>query len=127
MGLKAHGIIPRSTSDGGRMSEFVDYLQEVFRDFGTITSRRMFGGHGIYHDGIMFALVADDTLYLKVDDENRRFFEAEGLEPFEVTMRGKTSSMSYHRAPEEMLEDPDAAVLWGRRAFEAALRAKKNK
>lgn len=109
------------------MSEFVDYLNEVFREFGPITSRRMFGGYGIYHDGIMFALVADDTLYLKVDDENRHHFEAEGLEPFEVTMRGKTGTMSYHRAPEDLLEDPEAAVVWGRRAFEAALRARSAK
>ena len=53
------------------MSEFVEYLNEVFAEFGAIQSKKMFGGYGIYHDGVMFALVSDDTLYLKADETTR--------------------------------------------------------
>ncbi len=57
------------------MSEFVDYLKEVFEQFGQIRARKMFGGYGIYHDGVMFGLVADDTLYLKADENTAPYFK----------------------------------------------------
>ncbi|MFZ5756890.1 MAG: TfoX/Sxy family protein [Pseudomonadota bacterium] len=105
------------------MSGFTDYLPEVFERFGAISIRKMFGGYGIYHQGLMFALVTDDTLYLKADDENRRFFTAEGLGPFEYHKDGKTMQMSYYRAPDECLDDRDTAALWARRSYQAAARA----
>lgn len=107
------------------MSDFVDNLHAVFSAFGTITSRKMFGGHGIYHDGLMFALVADDELYLKADKASAHFFEEQQLPRFEYVKNGKTMTMSYHLAPEEIFDDPDAARDWATRAFDAALRAKK--
>jgi len=106
------------------MSEYTDYLQEVFVQFGPIQARRMFGGHGIFHDGLMFALVSDETLYLKADDQCREAFIEAGLAPFEYEKQGKRMTMAYYQAPEEILEDPDAAAEWARRSFEAALRAK---
>ena len=109
------------------MSEFVEYLHEVFEHFGSIRSRRMFGGYGIYHDDLMFGLVADDVLYLKADAESSEFFVEKNLAPFEFTKKGKTMQMSYFMAPEEIYDDPEEARLWGIRAFEAALRAKKPK
>ena len=107
------------------MSEFVEYLTEVFEPFGQIRSRRMFGGHGLYYDGIMFGLVADDTLYLKADKDSQAFFTDKGLGPFEYNKAGKTVKMSYYLAPEEIFDNPEAATLWARRAWEAAYRAKK--
>nr|WP_267955248.1 TfoX/Sxy family protein [Halomonas ethanolica] len=95
--------------------------------FGPITARRMFGGHGIYHDGLMFALVADETLYLKVDAHNLGDFEREGLEPFEYDKGGRLVQMSYYQAPEELFEDRELAAAWARRSFEAALRAQAGK
>ena len=106
------------------MSGFVDYLKEVFSSLGTISSRKMFGGYGIYHDGSMFGLVADDTLYLKVDKETIPEFEAKGLTPFEYAKGNKLVKMSYYLAPEEALENPDDAEYWARLAYAAALRAK---
>lgn len=106
------------------MSEYTDYLQEVFELFGPIRARRMFGGYGIYHDDLMFALVADDTLYLKADDECRELFEQAGVSQFEYPKNGKLVKMSYYQAPEEILEDPEQAAIWARRSFEAALRAR---
>lgn len=109
------------------MSEFTDYLHEVFETFGPITTRRMFGGYGVYHDGLMFGLVANDTLYLKADAESVGEFEVLDLEPFMYEKQGKQMAMSYYLAPEDIFDDPDAAVVWGRRAYEAALRARSKK
>ncbi len=109
------------------MSEFVDYLNEVFEEFGAITSRKMFGGHGIYRDGLMFGLVADDELYFKVDKVSVGLFEEKSLEPFEYIKNNKPMKMSYYLAPEEIYDEPDVAKEWAERAFEAALRSKKKK
>jgi DNA transformation protein and related proteins len=73
------------------MNEFVDYLHEVFELFGPIRARKMFSGYGIYHNGLMFGLVAGDTLYLKADAENANHFEKEGLGRFVVQQRRKGS------------------------------------
>lgn len=107
------------------MSEFVDSLHDVFTRFGTISTRRMFGGHGVYHEGLMFALVADDCIYLKVDKETSEHFEARHLEPFYYDRKGKAIKMSYRAAPEEIFEDPDIAEVWAKRAYQAAVRSKK--
>ena len=109
------------------MSEFVDSLHEVFTAFGAIDSKRMFGGYGIYHDGLMFGLVADDVLYLKVDKQFEQRFEERGLSPFLYEKNGKQVKMSYYLAPEEIYDDPDVAREWAVLAFEAALRADKKK
>ena len=105
------------------MSEFVDYLHEVFEAFGPIRSRKMFGGHGIYHNDLMFGLVANDELYLKTDNSNVGLFEARGLGPFEFVANNKVSKMSYYLAPEEIYDDPDEAKAWAEQGFLAALRA----
>jgi len=109
------------------MSEFTEYLHEVFERFGPITVRKMFGGYGVFQDGLMFALVADDTLYLKADAENAHTFEELGLGPFEYAKSGKVMKMSYFQAPDAILDDRDAAAEWAARSFEAALRAQGGK
>ncbi len=106
------------------MSEFVDFLQEVFAEFGLIQPRKMFGGYGIYHQGVMFGLVADDTLYLKVDDLIRPLFEARDLTPFEYDKGDKVVKMSYYIAPEDIFDDPQEAALWAQRSYDAAFQAK---
>ena len=107
------------------MSEFVDYLHEVFAPFGRVIAKPMFGGHGIYHDGLMFGLVADDELYLKADATTRTDFEAAGSVPFEYMKKGKPTNLSYYRAPEAIFDDPDEALNWARLAYDAALRGRK--
>ena len=106
------------------MSEFVEYLKEVFEKFGTIHARKMIGGYGIYHDGVMFGLVANDTLYLKADEKTAGYFESRGLGQFEYDKGGKIVKMSYYLAPEEILDNPEDASLWAKRACDVALRAK---
>jgi DNA transformation protein and related proteins len=105
------------------MSEFTDYLPELFAGFGAVTLRRMFGGHGVYKDGLMFGLIASDQLYLKVDDQNRSAFTELGLGPFVYVKDGKSMAMSYFAAPAAIFDDPDEAAVWARSSFEAALRA----
>jgi DNA transformation protein len=106
------------------LSEFVDYLHEVFSDFGAISTRKMFGGYGIYHDGVMFGLVADDTLYLKVDDSSKQQFINKELTAFEYDKGDKKVKMSYYLAPEEIYDVPDEADYWAKLAFQAALNSK---
>jgi len=106
------------------MSEFVEFLKEVFIDFGQIQGRKMFGGYGIYHKGIMFGLVADDMLYLKTNEKTAKFFEAKGLGPFEYDKGNKVVKMSYYGAPDEILDDPHEAAIWARRSYDVAIQAK---
>jgi len=106
-------------------SEFIEYLLEQMQDIGPVNARAMFGGHGIYHDGIMFALVADDVLYLKTDEANRREFEARNLPAFLYERKDKVISMSYNEAPGEVLDDPDEMTYWARSAIAASRRAVK--
>ena len=73
----------------------------------------MFGGHGVYHEGLMFALVVDDVLYLKADAELAEQFEAKGLKRFQYVKRGKPMSMSYYQAPEGIYDDPAEAKAFG--------------
>ena len=106
------------------MSEFIEYLHEVFELLGPITVRKMFGGYGIYHGGLMFGLVSDDTLYLKADTRNSKYFEEEGLGQFEYNKQGRVLKMSYYLAPDGVMDDREQAAIWGRRSYEAALRAR---
>lgn len=104
-------------------SEFVSYLLELLAPLGAVHARAMFGGHGIYRDGLMFGLVADDTFYLKTDDGNRTDFEAEGLPPFTYQKNNREHAMSYYQAPPDALDDSETLCRWARRACEAAVRA----
>jgi DNA transformation protein and related proteins len=109
------------------MSGFVEHLHDVFESFGPITTRKMFGGYGIYHDGLMFGLVADDTLYLKVDEKVAPEFEREGLEHFVYNKNGRDMKMSYRRAPDVIFDNREQAAVWAERSFKAARRARKSK
>ena len=105
------------------MSVFVQSLHEVFERLGRIETKRMFGGHGVWHEGRMIALVANDTLYLKSDTESAAHFDKLNLPPFTYVREGKSMPMSYRLAPADLFEDRHEAALWGRLAYEAALRS----
>jgi len=109
------------------MSEFVHNLSDVFKGFGPIVTKRMFGGHGVYHDGLMFGLVADDVLYLKADKKSVEAFTRLGLRPFEYEKQGARIKLSYYQAPDVLFEDPSQAKAWAEQAFAAALRGRKPK
>ena len=102
--------------------EFATHIVDLLDSFGPCEARRMFGGFGIFHQGLMFALIADGNLYLKADDETRELFAAEGCEAFSYYKKEKEYRLSYYLAPEAFFEDPDACLRWVRLAFDAALR-----
>ena len=100
-----------------------DDFQDLFSAFGRVTVRRMFGGAGIYAEGVMFALIADGVIYLKTDEENAPAFEREALPPFTyATKNGRRGVMSYRRMPDRLYDDPDELVAWTRAAVAAARR-----
>lgn len=105
------------------MSEFTDSLPDLFALFGPVTIRRMFGGYGLYHDGLMFAIVVDDILYLKADAAGSAEFIEAGLESFAYQRAGREVRLSFYRAPDEILDDRDLAARWANHAFAAARRA----
>jgi DNA transformation protein len=111
----------------GGKSEFVEYLLELLEPFGHVKAKAMFGGFGIYRHDLMFGLVANDSLYLKVDEKSRSEFESKGLSPFVYKMKGKEFSMSYYKAPDEALEDPEEMAQWAQKAYDAAVRAAQKK
>jgi DNA transformation protein len=109
-------------------SSFQEHLAELFTPFGGVVFRRMFGGLGIFRDWLMFALVADDVLYMKADAATNPAYVAEGAGPFVYAgMRGKKTALRYWRIPERLLEEPDEFLEWARTAFEVALRAHRPK
>ena len=104
--------------------ELIEFLKEQMAGLGPVSARRMFGGAGLFRDGLMFALVVGDVLYLKADSDSAAAFDERDLAPFTyATKNGERGVMAYRRAPEDCLDDPDEMTLWCRLAFDAALRA----
>ena len=108
-------------------SAFIEHLHDLFAALGPITTRAMFGGHGVYFDGLIIGIVIDDALYLKADEQTRALFEAAGCAPFvyrfdQNRSRQPPITMSYWSLPEDAMESPQAMLPWAKLAFEAALR-----
>ena len=103
--------------------EFVSYVMELLAPFGAVRARRMFGGHGIFREELMFGIIADETLFLKADDENRADFEARGLERFVYYKKGKPMYLSHYQAPEETLDNSGDMLAWAGKSFAAAIRS----
>jgi DNA transformation protein len=108
--------------------EFLAHVLEMMQPAGRASVRAMFGGHGVYLDGLIVGIVDDDVLYLKTDEETRATFVARELEPFRYTTRtGELHVTSYYRPPDEALENPAAMHEWLRLALGAALRSANRK
>jgi DNA transformation protein and related proteins len=104
------------------------HIIDLFAAFGPVVLRRMFGGGGIYADGLMFAIVTDGVIYLKADTQTIPAFEKEGLRPFTYAAKGrKQVSLSYWRMPDRLYDDADELARWAREAVMAAQRAAENK
>jgi DNA transformation protein len=106
-----------------------EFIRELFAPFGAVTVRRMFGGAGIFSQGLMFGLVADDAIYLKVDAASIPDFEREGSEAFTYTRSNSrggdgTAALSYWRLPERLYDDPEELKIWAARALAVAERKK---
>jgi DNA transformation protein and related proteins len=102
---------------------FAEFLSEQLAPLGRITLRRMFGKSGVFCDGVMLGMVTENTLYFRVDDENRATFrEAESAPPLNYRKRGTTIDLSFWRVPERLFDEPDEFLTWARAALAAARR-----
>jgi DNA transformation protein and related proteins len=103
---------------------FAEFLREQLAPLGHVTMRRMFGKTGVFCEGVMLAMVRDNTLYFRVDDDNRAAFkEAEAFPPLDYQKNGGAIDLSFWRAPERLFDEPDELVTWARAALAAARRA----
>ena len=110
-------------------NEFVAHVRDLLAPFGeggeALRVRGMFGGFGVFIGDTMFALIADDVLYFKVDDQTLADFQDADAQPFTYTRGGKERQMSYYTAPDGALEHADALFPWAERAVGAAKRNRK--
>jgi DNA transformation protein len=104
-------------------ADYLAYVLDQLAQLGGVSSRRMFGGVGLYSDELFFGLIADDTLYLRVDDANREDFTARRMAPFRPYPDRPQLSMSYYEAPAEVLEDARQLAEWARRSVAVAQRS----
>jgi len=105
-------------------ADFANYCSELLSAVGSVHGKRMFGGHGLYVDGVFVAIIAGETLYLKADEQTQSRFVGAGSTRFEYTARGQQHATSYWSAPPEAMDSPDLMAPWARLALEAALRAR---
>ena len=105
-------------------NEFLGFVLDQLAEWGGVTARRMFGGAGLYRDGKMFGLIADDMVYLKADDTNREAFIRAGSSAFKP-FAGKPVVMPYYELPPDVLESPDELIEWAGRSL--AVRSGKKK
>lgn len=98
---------------------------EILSPHGDITSKPMFGGYGIYKNGVIVAFIAYDELYFKVDKSNKSQYEDFDSEPFIYEAKGKKTTMSYWKVPMEILENEDKIGIWLDQSYEISLKTKK--
>jgi DNA transformation protein len=103
--------------------DFADHCAELLSGTGAVRRRRMFGGHGLYLDGMFVAIVADERLYLKADATTAPAFESAGGQRFEYEGSGRRVQLQYWTPPDEALDSPALMQPWARRALQAALAA----
>ncbi len=101
-------------------------LEQLTRALGEARARSMFGGIGLYSGDLFFALIGNDVLYFKVDDETRGDYEALGMGPFRPFGDGG-EAMAYYEVPADVIEDHEALRGWAQRALDVARRAKTRK
>src|SRR4026208_1750327 len=101
-------------------TRFVESVRAPLAGLGEVSSRRMFGGVGLYRGGQFFGLIDDDTLYFKVDDRNRSDYLARGMAPFRPYRDRPDRSMSYFQVPVDVIEDEEQLTGWARAAVRAA-------
>lgn len=105
---------------------FIDYALELLAGLGRVEAKRMFGGAGLYRDGVMFGILDDDAVFFRVDDALQADLQAQGSIPWVYSMKsdGAIRDMGYWRMPETAADDPDEAVGIARRSVAAAVKRK---
>jgi DNA transformation protein len=102
-------------------ASFAEFLRAALAPLGRVTLRRMFGKTGVFCDGLMLGMVADNVLYFRVDDHNRAAFaEAAAFPPLSYEKQGSSIDLAFWRAPERLFDEPEALLEWARLALAAA-------
>lgn len=101
--------------------DYLSYVLDQLRTVGTVTSKKMFGGVGLYLEGVFFALIADDVLYFKADESNRHDYEEKDMGPFKP-FGEKSYAMQYYEVPIDVLEDREKIKVWSDKALAVAIR-----
>jgi DNA transformation protein and related proteins len=105
-------------------SELLDHLVDQLMPLGEARGRPMFGGYGVYLDGLIIGLIALETFYLKVDDQNRPDFEAAGASPFSYdTKNGVNTITAFWEVPADILDDSDRLRAWALKSLAVSRRA----
>lgn len=104
-------------------STYVDYLSEQLSGIHEVTIKKMFGGIGFFHEGLMFGMLGGDTFRLKVDEHNQSDYEAAGMKPYHSEKKKK--GMPYWEVPKSVIDDKNELTVWAHKAIEAAQRSKK--
>jgi DNA transformation protein len=105
---------------GVNSREFIDHALDLLAPFGACTARAMFGGHGIYRDGQIFAILVDDRLYLKSALADRAQRLAAGCAPFVYRDGKREITMNYWSVPDEAMDSPADMLPWAQSAWAAA-------
>jgi DNA transformation protein len=104
-------------------ASFAEFLREQLAPLGRVAMRRMFGKTGVFCEGVMLGMVTEDTLYLRVDAQNKDAFkEAASAPPLNYAKKGRAIDLSFWRTPDRLLDEPDELVTWARSAMDAARR-----
>ncbi len=106
---------------------FVEHCLDLLQPLGPVTLRRMFGGYGLFHERVMFALIAFEQLYFKVDAETEGTFAASDTQAFVYQGKTKPITMSYRSAPSQAMEEPESLLPWAHLAVAAARRGQTRK
>ena len=106
-------------------TNYVEYILDLLSPLGSITSKAMFGGYGIYKDSIIVAIIANDELYFKVDSTNQPQYEKLGSTPFTYVANSKRTTMSYWKVPIEIMEDESQLSAWLEQSYDISLKNKK--
>jgi DNA transformation protein len=100
------------------------FIEELLEPLSGTTIRSMFGGHGVFRDGVMFGILDDDVLYLRVDETTQKKYEAEESKQFTYPARGRLMALPYWQVPERLFDDADEFVEWATAGYAAAMQAK---
>lgn len=108
-------------------ADYLAYVLDQLSAFGKVTSRRMFGGVGLYHEELFFALIDDDVLYFKADESNRDDYVRAGMKRFAPFPGQPQYEMGYYEVPADALEQPEELAAWARKSLAVAAQSKKRK
>jgi DNA transformation protein and related proteins len=106
---------------------FVEYIIDLLSEYGDISSRKMFGGYGLYSNKVIFAIIIDNELYFKVDNELSEEYKSAGSYPFTYDRNGKTIALSYFYISVGVIEDPELLKIWFNKSLTIAIKNKTKK